>query len=98
MTAPPSSLTLTLTVYAIPVARPAALIVILIDGEPLPLAAVTSPTAVHRPSNSRPSRLHPSVFSSAPIPPASMPLVGVPPHPLPGSLRDFTALTSRNSP
>ena len=72
-----------------PGSQSAPLIVIFIDGEPLPLAA---PTAVLRPSHSRPSQLHPF------FPPASMPLLGVPPHPLPGPLRDFTAPTSRNSP
>ena len=72
-TAPPPSLTL--TVFAVPAASPASLIVISIDGEPLPLAAATSPTAVHRPSHSLPSQLH-LLF---------LPPVPVPPHPLPSN-------------
>ena len=82
-TAPQSSLTL--MVFAVPAASPASLIVILIDGEPLRLAAATSLTAVHRLSHSRPSQLHPLFLPPAPVPRASMPLVGVPSYPRQGN-------------
>ena len=84
-TAPPSSLTL--TVCAVPAASPAYRTVISIGGGPPPSVAAISPTAVHRPSRSLPSQLHPLFLPPAPVPPASTPLVAVLPHPLPGKSR-----------
>ena len=79
-----STSSLALTVFAaVPAASPASLIVILIDGK-----SATSPTAVYRPSHcfhSLPSQLHVLFLPPVPVPPASMPLVAVPPHPLPGN-------------
>jgi hypothetical protein len=93
---------LTLTVFAVPAASLAYLIVILIDGEPLPSAEATSPTAVRRPSHSLPSHFHPLFLPPAPVLPASMHPDAVPPHPLPktskGPFRYFTIPTSRNLP